>query len=116
MLTSEIFENVRSGLATIEESSKLIISFITKYRQLTSLPQPVKTESDIVVLLNNIINMYSDTHGDELRIKTNLPQTGISIAVDPDLITMALSNIIKNGLEACERIARPRSIDFRKKD
>lgn len=100
-LKSEAADDLREGLATIENRSKGLIKFIDAYREYTSLPQPkIKT-----VLLKELIEKTAQFMRQELK-KTNIVFTTscssdyLTIQADAEMIEQVLINLVKNAMES----------------
>ena len=77
---------------------RLIIDEFSKFAR---LPQPKKTDEDLVTVINSVVLLQESGHPD-IRFTTNLPDTPIVLQIDRTLISQALINLIKNSGEAIE--------------
>ncbi|MBS1509109.1 MAG: GHKL domain-containing protein [Bacteroidetes bacterium] len=100
-LKSEAADDLREGLATIENRSKALIKFIDAYREYTSLPQPkIKT-----VMLKDLIEKTAQFMRQELK-KTNITFSTscssdyLTIQADAEMIEQVLINLVKNAMES----------------
>jgi nitrogen fixation/metabolism regulation signal transduction histidine kinase len=100
-LKAEAADDLREGLATIENRSKGLIKFIDAYREYTSLPQPkIKT-----VMLKALIEKTAQFMRQELK-KTNITFTTscssdyLTIQADAEMIEQVLINLVKNAMES----------------
>jgi len=100
-LKTDAADDLREGLATIENRSKGLIKFIDAYREYTSLPQPkIKT-----VLLKELIEKTAQFMRQELK-KTNINFTSscssdyLTIQADAEMIEQVLINLVKNAMES----------------
>ncbi len=100
-LKSDAADDLREGLATIENRSKGLIKFIDAYREYTSLPQPkIKT-----VLLKELIEKTAQFMRQELK-KTNIQLSNscsseyLTIQADAEMIEQVLINLVKNAMES----------------
>jgi two-component system nitrogen regulation sensor histidine kinase NtrY len=100
-LKTDAADDLREGLATIENRSKGLIKFIDAYREYTSLPQPkIKT-----VLLKELIEKTAQFMRQELK-KTNIQFTSscssdyLTIQADAEMIEQVLINLVKNAMES----------------
>ncbi len=100
-LKAEAADDLREGLATIENRSKGLIKFIDAYREYTSLPQPkIKT-----VMLKELIEKTAQFMRQELK-KTNITFTTscsseyLTIQADAEMIEQVLINLVKNAVES----------------
>jgi two-component system, NtrC family, nitrogen regulation sensor histidine kinase NtrY len=100
-LMDEGADDLREGLATIENRSKGLIKFIDAYREYTSLPKPViKT-----VRLKELIDKVAQFMKTELK-RTNIlfihecHSEYLTIQADEEMIEQVLINLLKNAKEA----------------
>ena len=77
---------------------RLIIDEFSKFAR---LPQPKKTDEDLVTVINSVVLLQESGHPD-IRFTTNLPDKPIILQIDRTLISQALINLIKNSGEAIE--------------
>jgi nitrogen fixation/metabolism regulation signal transduction histidine kinase len=100
-LKSEAADDLREGLATIENRSKGLIKFIDAYREYTSLPQPkIKT-----VLLKELIEKTGQFMRQELKkttitFTTSCSSDYLTIQADAEMIEQVLINLVKNAMES----------------
>lgn len=100
-LKTDAADDLREGLATIENRSKGLIKFIDAYREYTSLPQPrIKS-----VLLKELIEKTAQFMRQELK-KTSIEFTSscsseyLTIQADAEMIEQVLINLVKNAMES----------------
>jgi len=100
-LKTDAADDLREGLATIENRSKGLIKFIDAYREYTSLPQPkIKT-----VLLKELIEKTAQFMRQELK-RTNIEFTSscssqyLTVQADAEMIEQVLINLVKNAMES----------------
>src|SRR6267154_903806 len=100
-LKTKAADDLREGLATIENRSKGLIKFIDAYREYTSLPQPkIKT-----VLLKELIEKTAQFMRQELK-KTRIEFTSscssdyLTLQADAEMIEQVLINLVKNAMES----------------
>ena len=100
-LKTDAADDLREGLATIENRSKGLIKFIDAYREYTSLPQPkIKT-----VLLKELIEKTAQFMRPEFK-KTTIQFTStcssdyLTVQADAEMIEQVLINLLKNAMES----------------
>jgi Signal transduction histidine kinase involved in nitrogen fixation and metabolism regulation len=107
-LAEEGADDLREGLATIENRSKGLIKFIDAYREYTSLPKPNMTQ----VRLNDLIMKVAQLMKNDLK-KTNInfefgcDSEYITIQADQEMIEQVLINLLKNAKEALAETENP---------
>jgi len=102
-LKTEAAEDLREGLATIENRSKGLIKFIDAYREYTSVPQP-KIQT---VLLKELIDKTAQFMREELKktsitLTTSCSSEYLTIQADAEMIEQVLINLLKNALESLQ--------------
>jgi nitrogen fixation/metabolism regulation signal transduction histidine kinase len=93
-------ETLKSGLATISNTSKGLISFVDSYRKFTGIPQPVKRRFNLLSFAGRIKRLMSEDlicTGIDLKLSID---KGIEIDADESQITQVMVNIVKNGIHA----------------
>ena len=86
--------NLRRGLEIIAKRSDSLNRFLQSYAKLTKLPNPIPRIVDLKTILLEAIAMES-----RLPI-TNLRGPSVSILVDPDQLTQAFINLLRNAVDA----------------
>ncbi|MBS1491364.1 MAG: GHKL domain-containing protein [Bacteroidetes bacterium] len=100
-LTADTTEDLKEGLATIENRSKGLIKFIDAYREYTSLPQPkIKT-----VLLKNLLEhtaqlMKPELNKTSIQLTTSCESEYFTLQADPEMIEQVLINLVKNAMDS----------------
>jgi len=87
-------QNLQRGLEIIAKRSDSLNRFLQNYAKFTKLPSPSPRIIDLKTILWEAIAMES-----RLPIKT-LPGPNVSILVDPDQLTQALINLLRNAVDA----------------
>lgn len=91
-------EEMHEGMEVIHDQCVSVKAFLDSYRQLTHLPVPVKREVDVEKLF--------------AQLKKLMPHPslyfswgkGMKVMADIDLLTLVLTNLIKNAREATEGV------------
>src|SRR6478735_7264197 len=95
-LRTDAADDLREGLATIENRSKGLIKFIDAYREYTSLPQPkIKT-----VLLKELIDKIAQFMKQQLKkspieFTSSCSSEYLTIKADAEMIEQVLINLVK---------------------
>ena len=93
--------DLKSGLETISDSSKNLISFVQTYRQLSGVAKPIRKALDLRELMDSVIALnseYAATCG--ATCKYHPKEDDLMIYADEGQISQILINLIKNALQA----------------
>jgi len=91
------------GLDIIEERGSGLISFVSSYRKLSSLPEPKRIEINVGKLLKQVKDLFIDeieSRNIDLTIE-KIP-ADLKLHADKDQITQVLINIIRNSFDAIQ--------------
>lgn len=98
-------EGMIDGLQTINQQVQQLNTFLNAYHRLTHLPDPVKTKVEIHALFDKLDRLLNSEQGSE-NIRYISPKN-VEILLDPNLITLALINLIRNSLQATAHNPEP---------
>lgn len=91
-------EGTIDGLQTINQQVQQLNTFLNAYHRLTHLPDPVKSRVKACALFDKLDRLLDSEPGSE-KIRYISPED-VEILLDPNLITLALINLIRNALQA----------------
>ena len=93
--------DVKTGLETISDSSKNLITFVETYRQLSGVARPVRKAIDLSELMEEVIALNSEFAASCGAICQYRPEEeDLMIYADEGQISQILINLIKNALQA----------------
>lgn len=95
---------ITSGLKTIRDTGRTLISFVESYRKFTRIQKPVKSPFEIKPFLQRIVKLIAP--GDFPEIRLNIVPSDTMIYADEDLVNQVFVNILKNAVQAVEARAR----------
>ena len=103
-IPAEDADDMYSSLRTIEERSKGLLKFVSNYRDLTRLPQPVFKNIKLVELFDDVSSLMKKTL-DKHKIGFEVFSEGPEFAIyaDKDMILQVLINLIVNAIDALEK-------------
>jgi nitrogen fixation/metabolism regulation signal transduction histidine kinase len=93
------------GLDAIAEQSEGLTTFFESYRVLARIPDPVKKDlavCNIFEKLETLVEHYRENS--RLRILFECEHPDLIISVDEQMITQVLLNLIKNAVQAVEKV------------
>ncbi len=100
-MDGETKEDLTDGLATIENRSKGLISFIDAYRDYTSIPLPDPAPFAISELLHRIETLLKPSLSSrKISLNMHIMPEDMEINADQKLIEQVLINLLKNAIEA----------------
>lgn len=100
-LSSELVEDIRSAVETIEKRSRGLHHFVQSYRQLTHLPRPnyqIFTVSELFSRIERMMKPLITEMSIDFHSSIN-PRT-LELTADQDLIEQVLINLINNAYQA----------------
>ena len=93
--------DIKAGLKTISSSSKDLIEFVEKYRQLTGVARPIKKAVLVNELIARVIHLTSqECSSSGITCSYSSSNDDILIYADQGLISQIIINLIKNAKEA----------------
>ena len=93
--------DIKAGLKTISSSSKDLIEFVEKYRQLTGVARPIKKAVLVNELIARVINLtFQECSSSGITCSYSSSNDDILIYADQGLISQIIINLIKNAKEA----------------
>lgn len=98
-------EGMIDGLQTINQQVQQLNTFLNAYHRLTHLPDPVKSKVKISTLFDKLNRLLNSEPGSENVLY--ISSENIEIPLDPNLITLALINLIRNALQATTNNPQP---------
>jgi len=108
-ISQDILNDTIQGLKIIDERSKGMIEFVTRFRSLTLIPSPHLENIELDAIVNNIQVLLSDEsekRGIKILYKPIL--SGLKLIADKGMIEQIIINLIKNSFEAINQTNNPR--------
>ena len=99
-IDNQIIAKTLSGLETIEETGKGLLSFVDQYRSLTSLHKPDLVKFSINDLFSKCKLLMESGIPGNIKIKASVYPDDIAILADYAQVEQVLINLIKNAVEA----------------
>jgi two-component system, NtrC family, nitrogen regulation sensor histidine kinase NtrY len=107
-LNEEGAEDLKEGLATIENRSKGLIKFIDAYREYTSLPKPVFKQVRLKDLIEKVAHLMStELKKTRIDFKYECSSEYLTLQADEEMIEQVLINLLKNAKEALAETENP---------
>ncbi len=110
-VSEAIVQQTLKGLNAIAEQSEGLTTFFESYRVLSRIPDPVKKEFAICGLferLETLVSHYMDKGS--LSVSFECRDPGLKIIADEQMISQVLLNLIKNAMQATEKVEKAKII------
>jgi nitrogen fixation/metabolism regulation signal transduction histidine kinase len=108
-INQDTINKTLKGMKIIEQRSAGMLSFVQKFRDLTLLPEPQKTEIKVQDLYQTIETLFiKDIKLNNIEIKFNTTPSNLKINADKTQIEQLIINLIKNSIESIIIIANPK--------
>ena len=103
-IPDEDVDDMYSSLRTIEDRSKGLLKFVSNYKDLTRMPQPIFINIKLADLFENVTNLMKKTL-DKHKIAFEVFSEGLELSIyaDKDMILQVLINLIVNAKDALDR-------------
>lgn len=105
--TEAAIRQTMKGLDAIAEQSEGLTTFFESYRVLSRIPDPVKKEFAVCKLyekLETLVSHYSEVKSLSIVFECDKPE--LKICADEQMITQVMLNLIKNAVQAVERLEK----------
>jgi len=90
-------EQLQEGLEVIHSQSRSLTNFLDSYHRLTHLPDPDRKQVDIQQLFHKLTRLLQAEPGSEY---VEYMPTEMTISADPNLLTLAMINLIRNAIQS----------------
>lgn len=105
---SEIFEDIREAVNTIQKRSQGLLHFVDAYRNLTLIQKPKFQIYPIGDLLNRVHRlMQTNIKEKGVAFRLSIEPETLELTADPELIEQVLINLMLNALQAVEGRQNP---------
>lgn len=92
------------GLQVISQRANNFKDFVSRYKQITTLPEPQKALTCIATLVEKVVPLFQSN---KILVGSS-PE--VSLSLNPILIEQVLINLIKNALEAMQNAPKDRQV------
>lgn len=105
---AESLEELSKGLDIIKRRSIHLTDFVSTYRKLAELPLPVKSSTDLVLLIQNTLVLFKDEFKKKgIDVQFEAP-SALFLKIDPNQIEQVCINLISNCLYALNSVEKPK--------
>lgn len=102
-ITGTTIHKTIRGLETIRSQGQGLLHFTDSFRSLSFLPAPKPTSFALQQLIQNVALLFqADFERLHIRLVIELPQSGIRLNADEELLSQVLVNLLKNAMQALD--------------
>ena len=106
-LTDDIVADIATGLHILEERSHGMVDFVTRFRNLTLLPQPVFTTFSIGELFGSIQRLLAEKlQQSNVKLEVKVASEAVRLTADRGMVEQILLNLVGNAIYALEGMAK----------
>jgi len=99
---SDFSTTMITGLETINETGKGLISFVESYRKFTGIRQPEKRYFAVKNCLERVGQLMQLEHDFQTDIQVSVESDDLQLFADERQVTQVLINLVKNALQAID--------------
>ncbi len=108
-LSAQESADLADGYQAIEVRSRALMRFVNDFKSLTRLPEPIIKPVDADVLIRDIIALLKPAlDSKHIKISVSVGKDVECLQADKDLIEQVVINLIRNSIDALDRIPLPR--------
>jgi nitrogen fixation/metabolism regulation signal transduction histidine kinase len=100
-------DDIRQAVETISRRSEGLMEFVSRYRELLKVPQPVPDVVNVSTALRTIETLMA-SELDGLQIDIDVVPATLDVNADPALLDQVLVNLVRNALDAMKHTSKPR--------
>ena len=102
----DAIDDIREAITTIARRSEGLMQFVSHYRELLKVPNPVPSDIGVESVLSGIVTLMADEL-QSVDVSINVSPESLELRADPQLLDQLLINIVKNAIEAMEETSSP---------
>lgn len=107
--TPDVIDDLNQGLRIVEERSKGMVDFVTRFRNLTLIPQPKFAEVNIRSVFESIGVLLKDELKDScVELTTIVSDSSITACADKGMLQQIIINLVKNAIKAVQSSSAPK--------
>jgi two-component system nitrogen regulation sensor histidine kinase NtrY len=107
-LSQKTVDNLHTALRTISDRNRALTAFIESYRELSRLPPPNRQEVNLAGMVDELRGLYEVTCNKKgITCSIHHGPENLVIMADDAQMKQVLINLIKNAIEALERVTDP---------
>lgn len=94
-------DDIREAVETIARRSDGLMSFVSRYRELLKVPQPVLADIRVADVLNSVVAFLADNLRNTAIAIEVIPRS-LELRADSQLLDQLLVNVVKNAADAMQ--------------
>jgi two-component system nitrogen regulation sensor histidine kinase NtrY len=94
-------DDVREAIETIARRSEGLMHFVSRYRELLKVPQPVMSDVSVATTFGGVTTLLGDQLAD-VELETSIVPESLEVHADPQFLDQLLVNIVKNAIDAMQ--------------
>jgi nitrogen fixation/metabolism regulation signal transduction histidine kinase len=98
--------DLREAIETIARRSEGLMQFVSRYRELLKVPQPVPATINVRTALESVVTLMADSLRDT-DVTMDVSPESLEVRADPNLLDQLLLNVLKNASDAMSDVAAP---------
>lgn len=100
----EELQDVSDAVKTVARRSDGLMQFVSSYRQLTRLPEPVRRDIALSTFFEQLIPIFNQGWSDkEIQFSCEVTPTSLDLSVDKDMLEQVIINLMKNAEHAIKQ-------------
>ncbi len=108
-LTDDMVADIATGLHILEDRSHGMVDFVTRFRNLTLLPQPVFTTFGVGELFGSIQRLLAEKlQQSNVKLEVKVANGTVRLTADRGMVEQILLNLVGNAIYALEGVAEGR--------
>lgn len=108
-LDTEVAQDVREAVQTIQKRSEGLLHFVEAYRNLARIPKPNFKIFPVKSLLQNVQQlMRAHAGANAIDLQVLITPESLEVTADPELIEQVLINLLLNAIQAVEHRPQPK--------
>lgn len=100
-------DDIREAITTIARRSEGLMQFVSHYRQLLKVPNPVPADIGVAIALKGVVKLMADDL-QRIAVRSDVNPASLELRADAQLLDQLLINIVKNAIEAMDETSTPK--------
>ncbi len=107
-ISSQNLSDIMTSLEALQQRSNNLLQFISDYQKLTKIPAPSAVEIEMKSFLEEIHSLFrGELEKSNIKFNLEIESESMVIKADRNLLQQVLLNLVKNSIEALEKVKKP---------